>query len=242
MKTQHVTGPKSRAIIAVLALSAALCPSRTLRPPGGCGQRGETLLRNAPAATERTRVGRIAPRLASNRVHAQPPGAVARLHPQGAPASGMPGFDLPDAELDALAALMRSLNAPAAEAVVSGDSAAGKESSTARAMRHLPHGFGRRAPGWSRSVQCRNEMTAEEIRAALVEPSAQIAPGFERVTVRLKDGRTLRGFVKNRSNFDIGLQDLEGRFYSLRQEEISAIEEEKESLMSGNTTAENYGI
>ena len=37
-----------------------------------------------------------------------------RFIQKGAPATGMPPFDLPDAELDALAALVLSLNAPAA--------------------------------------------------------------------------------------------------------------------------------
>src|SRR6266545_3974481 len=40
--------------------------------------------------------------------------------------SGMPPFDLPARELDALAALVHSLNAPAAENTVPGDSAAGE--------------------------------------------------------------------------------------------------------------------
>src|SRR6266446_7740408 len=47
---------------------------------------------------------------------------------KGAPGSGMPAFDLPIGQLDALATLLHSLNAPAAEsAALSGDSAAGKQ-------------------------------------------------------------------------------------------------------------------
>ena len=46
---------------------------------------------------------------------------------KGIPGTGMPAFDLPAAELDALAALVRSLNGPAAEGVVSGDPAAGEQ-------------------------------------------------------------------------------------------------------------------
>src|ERR1041384_8251525 len=42
---------------------------------------------------------------------------------KGAPGSGMPAFDLASAELDALAALLRSLNAPAAESGPQGDAA-----------------------------------------------------------------------------------------------------------------------
>src|SRR2546429_1190047 len=43
----------------------------------------------------------------------------------GVPASGMPAFNLPPQELDALVALVRSLNAPSAESSARGDPTAG---------------------------------------------------------------------------------------------------------------------
>ena len=46
---------------------------------------------------------------------------------RGIPAAGMPGFDLPAPTLDALVALVVSLNASAAEANLPGDRAAGGE-------------------------------------------------------------------------------------------------------------------
>src|SRR5438876_315684 len=67
------------------------------------------------------------PALAGNRrVRSRSPEQLGAYIRKGAPASGMPAFDLPVDELDALAALLRSLNAPAAEAVAFGDPAAGK--------------------------------------------------------------------------------------------------------------------
>ena len=45
---------------------------------------------------------------------------------RGIPAAGMPPFDLPDAPLDAVVALIKSLNMPAADSSVPGDRAAGK--------------------------------------------------------------------------------------------------------------------
>src|SRR5437899_485678 len=45
---------------------------------------------------------------------------------KGVPRSGMPGFDLSPHELDALVALVRSLNAPSAESTVGGDPTAGE--------------------------------------------------------------------------------------------------------------------
>src|SRR5215510_13539820 len=46
---------------------------------------------------------------------------------KGIPGTGMPPFDLPASELNALAGLIRSLNGPAAETVMSGDPAAGEK-------------------------------------------------------------------------------------------------------------------
>src|SRR3954453_23452497 len=46
---------------------------------------------------------------------------------KGIPAAGMPPFPLPATALDSLVALLKSLNAPAADTTVSGDRAAGRE-------------------------------------------------------------------------------------------------------------------
>ena len=42
-------------------------------------------------------------------------------------------------------------------------------------------------------------MTVDQIREALLQPDAQITPGYELVTLRLKDGKTLRGFARSRT-------------------------------------------
>ena len=43
-------------------------------------------------------------------------------------------------------------------------------------------------------------MTVGQIREALFQPGARITPGYEVVTVQLRDGRAVRGFARNRSN------------------------------------------
>ena len=173
------------------------------------------------------------PGLAANRrVRGRSPEQLRAFIRKGAPASGMPGFDLPPEALDALAALLQSLNAPAAQAAASGDPEAGRAFFHGKgqcAACHMVSGGGR-AIGPDLS-NIGNEMTVEELRAALVEPRARMVPGFEMATVKLRNGRTIRGFVKIRSGSGIGLQDLEGQFHSVQEDEISAIEEEKESLM-----------
>ena len=74
-------------------------------------------------------------------------------------------------------------------------------------------------------------MRVDEIREAVLQPSAHITRGYQLVSVRLRDGKTLRGFARGRSKFDVQLQDLEGRFHLLQEGQILSVEEEKESPM-----------
>src|SRR5205807_272956 len=150
----------------------------------------------------------------------------------GVPASGMPAFNLPPQELDALVALVRSLNAPSAESSARGDPTAGASFFFGKGQCvscHMISGSGA-AIGPDLSNVGR-EMTVDEIQAKLVNPNSRIAPGYELANAQLRNGSTIRGFVRNRSNFDIRLQDLTGQLHLIQQGEISAITEEKQSIM-----------
>jgi PQQ-dependent dehydrogenase (methanol/ethanol family) len=150
----------------------------------------------------------------------------------GISTGGMPAFDLPADELDALAALVHSLNSPAAESTVAGDRAAGLEYFFGRgrcASCHMVDGRGK-AVGPDLSTTGL-EMRVDEIRRSLVQPSSNIAAGYGVVTVRSRDGKTVRGFARSRSNFEIVVQDLNGNFHLLPENTISAIREDAQSLM-----------
>jgi PQQ-dependent dehydrogenase (methanol/ethanol family) len=151
---------------------------------------------------------------------------------KGIPGTGMPPFDLPAPELDTLAALVRSLNGPAAESAASGDSAAGEKyffGSGRCASCHMVYGKGK--PIGPDLSNVGSDMTIGQIREALFQPSARITPGYQPVTVRLRDGGSLRGFARSRSAVDIRLQDFEGKFHLLQEDQISAIQDETHSLM-----------
>ena len=150
----------------------------------------------------------------------------------GITAAGMPPFDLPAGQLDALAALVQSLNEPAADSNVPGDAAAGEQFFFGKGQCASCHMvYGRGAPIGPDLSDIAHELTLDEIREALLNPSARITPGYELVTVRLRDGTTVRGFARGRSNFDVRLQDLNGKFHVLQKGQISSVQEEKESLM-----------
>ena len=150
----------------------------------------------------------------------------------GIPAAGMPASPLPLSELTEIAAFVHSLNAPAAESALTGDPAPGEKLFFGKgqcASCHMVQGRGKPIGPDLSNVGA--ERTAEEIRVALLEPDAQITPGYELVTVQLRNGQSVRGFARGRSNFDIRLQDLDGKFHLLEDSQIASIVEEKHSLM-----------
>ena len=140
----------------------------------------------------------------------------------GIPAAGMPAFDLPDEALDALVALVVSLNSSASETAVPGDRAAGEKFFFGKGQCGSCHMvFGGGQPLGPDLSNVGSEMTVDQIREALLQPDAEITPGYELVTVRLRDGQALRGFARSRTNFDIQLQDLTGGLHSLSLDQIS---------------------
>jgi PQQ-dependent dehydrogenase (methanol/ethanol family) len=151
---------------------------------------------------------------------------------RGIPAAGMPPFDLPASTVDALAAMVVSLNASAAETKVAGDRTAGQEFFFGQgkcASCHIVFGDG--APIGPDLSNVARDMTVDQLREALLNPGAHVAPGYGLVSLQLRDGSTLRGFVRSRTSFDIAIQDLKGRFHPLSLGRVAHITEEKASLM-----------
>ena len=150
----------------------------------------------------------------------------------GVPKSGMPAFHLPASELDALAALIHSLNSPAAENRAPGDRAAGERYFFGKgqcASCHMVDGRGS-AVGPDLS-DIAHKMAVAEIRTSLLQPSAGLTPGYQMVTVHLRDGKMVRGFARSWSNFEIVAQDLKGHFHLLQNSDVSSIDEDPQSQM-----------
>ncbi|MGH8246951.1 MAG: c-type cytochrome, partial [Gammaproteobacteria bacterium] len=173
------------------------------------------------------------PGLAGNPwVRRRSPQSLRNVIRNGIPAAGMPGFDLSAGMLDALVTMIASLNASAAKSSVPGDGAAGKQFFFGKGQCsscHLVYGQG--SPIGPDLSNVALEMTVDEIREALLQPDARIAPGYGLVSVRLRNGQTLRGFARSRTNFDLAVQDLKGAIHPLSLDEVSAITDEKRSHM-----------
>ncbi len=134
--------------------------------------------------------------------------------------------------MNVLVAFVRSLTSVAAETEVPGDATAGAAFFFGKgkcASCHMVKGRGNPlAPDLS---SIGDQRRLAEIEESLRNPSARIVPGYEVLTVTLRDGRKIRGLARNESNYDLQLQDLDGRLYLLRSEEILVRVREDKSLM-----------
>jgi putative heme-binding domain-containing protein len=144
----------------------------------------------------------------------------------------MPAFDLPPEQLDALSEFVHSLNSAAADTIVPGDPQRGRAVFFGKGgcgSCHMVSGVGS-ATGPDLS-SAGTSMTVSEIREVLAHPDRSITPGYQLVTVSLRNGSSVRGFARGRTNFDIQLQDLNGNFHLLQSEDIASVEDEQGSVM-----------
>jgi len=146
---------------------------------------------------------------------------VADLIKNGLPDSGMPAFPLPQQDLEALAAFVSGLRAPAFEHPPAGNAAAGESFFFGKgncASCHLVKGRGGvLGPDLSNLGR---ETRLARIELAMRDPGALGAPGYKLVSVRLRSGQIIRGLAKNESNYDLQLLDLDGKLHLLSREQI----------------------
>ncbi|MBY0505268.1 MAG: PQQ-binding-like beta-propeller repeat protein [Bryobacteraceae bacterium] len=170
--------------------------------------------------------------LGSARLRRRSPANLRTIITRGIPAAGMPAFPLPAATLDGLVAMIVSLNATAAEAVIPGDRAAGQAyfAGAGRcATCHLVSGAGS-AKGPDLTAVARR-LTVEQLRESLLQPGAQVVDGYRQATLQLRDGSVRRGFLRSRSDYDVTLQTPEGRLEPVSLDRVARLTEEPGSAM-----------
>jgi len=148
----------------------------------------------------------------------------------GVPGSGMPAFKLPAGEEADLIAFVHSLSAPAAEGLISGDVRAGKAFFWGKGHCGDCHTIWGRGGLMGPDLSAiGRQRTLPEIEQSMREPGA--TPGYQVVVVTLTNGRSIRGFARNESNYDLELQGLDGEFYRLQRNQIAEITREGKPLM-----------
>lgn len=153
----------------------------------------------------------------------------------GIAGADMPPTKRPDAELWEIVAFVRSLTAPAYEAPPSGNIAAGEalfwEKGQCGGCHRIRGKGGMLGPdltniGASRSV--------EKLREAIIDPDADGFRGYTGVTATLKNGQTIRGVARNRTNYSLQILDKDGKVHLLRTADLRDVQFGEHSPMPGD--------
>ncbi|MBV8819792.1 MAG: c-type cytochrome [Acidobacteriaceae bacterium] len=78
------------------------------------------------------------------------------------------------------------------------------------------------------------QRTVTQLRDGILQPDANPVPGYTAVTAVLKDGKTLSGVARNRTNYSLQLQDSSGNLHLLDMTQIRELTISKHSAMPGD--------
>ncbi len=191
--------------------------------------------------------GDRAPGLVNNRsLRTRNEAQIRDLIQSGTP-GGMPAFKLPESELQSLARWLRSLNISAFDTKPSGDAHAGEEFFFGKGQCstcHMVHGRGTvNGPDLS---DVGRKSTVRELELVLENPTSQMGihttptcPSWAFcpdqtwgvVSVKLRNGQSLRGFARGRAEHDLELQTFDGRMHFLTDKQYQEITPAKTSYM-----------
>jgi len=169
---------------------------------------------------------------ASRRLRTRSEQEIRDIVQKGTP-GGMPSFALPDAELQSIAAWVRSMNAAAFDLHPGGNIAAGETFFFGQgqcATCHAAKGRGRSIGPDLSSIG--RQATLVEITRKLKNPGAPVSENYAVVTVRQRDGKTVRGFARKETLHTLQLQTLDGRLLLFGAGEFTIVSREKVSQMS----------
>ena len=150
----------------------------------------------------------------------------------GVPGTDMPGFPLSEQQIWQLVAFTRSLTAPVAAQPTAGDVRAGSDVFWGRGGCSSCHSI--RGQGGVLGPDLTDIATlrrADQLTAAIANPSEAVPDGFRAVEATLPDGKRVKGVAKFENNYTLTILDGDGRLHFLRKKELKQIAFREGSLM-----------
>jgi cytochrome c oxidase cbb3-type subunit III len=160
-------------------------------------------------------------------------GQLFRIVQRGVPGTEMPPFDIrsQDEEIWQTLAYVKTLNAPVGgREAPTGDAANGERIFRATCTGcHIVNGRGGElGPNLSRIGSARSRATLKEkVRGT----SSIIRPGYEPVTLVMKDGQRVRGVKKNEDDWSIQIMDTGTRLQGYLKTTLAEVISDKQSVM-----------
>lgn len=163
--------------------------------------------------------------------HASNDEGLFRVITKGVPGTSMPGFSMNGREIWQIVAFVRSLSIARTGGGATGNAEAGRRLfAENRCMNcHYLNGAGA-ARGLDLS-QIGTRLTAAELRSALTEPSAEVAPEYWQWQGTTLRGETIRGSRFNEDTFSLQILDSAGKLRSVDKAALRTQSLEKRSVM-----------
>lgn len=159
-----------------------------------------------------------------------------RVISEGVPGSEMPAFQarMEDEQRWRLVAYVRSLT-PHDTAAIPGNAAAGEKLFWEKGNCGQCHRVGAKGSGLGPNLsRAGRQRSLAYLRESVVNPDAEITPGYATITVVTRDGKKIAGLDKGWDNFSARLMDLGGHYYSFQRDEVTSMQRENRSLMPSN--------
>jgi putative heme-binding domain-containing protein len=156
-----------------------------------------------------------------------------RVVSNGVPGSEMPAFDarMEDEQRWRVVSYVRSLT-PHESGPIPGDPAAGEKLFWEKGNCGQCHRVGARGSGLGPNLtRAGRQRSVTYLRESIINPNAEITPGYATITVVTRDGKKIMGLDKGLDNFSARLMDLSGHYYSFQKDDVASIQREDRSLM-----------
>ena len=157
-----------------------------------------------------------------------------RVIANGVPGTEMPGYGgprLPDEDLWRLVSYVRSV-ARQAPTNVPGNTQAGEKIFWGKGQCGQCHQVGTRGGKLGPEVtRVGRTRSLAYLREAIVDPSADITPGYNTISVVTREGKTVTGVQRGIDNFSAQFVDVAGNFYSFRKDRVRSLKREWQSMM-----------
>jgi cytochrome c oxidase cbb3-type subunit 3 len=144
----------------------------------------------------------------------------------------MPASPLPESDVRKMIAYIFSLRATAADLTVAGNVERGEQVFHGKgqcAQCHMIRGRGGLVGPDLTSIG--SERRLDDLRAALTQAKPVPPLGFKPVNFTAKDGKKVRGVVKNENNFSLQILGTDNKLHLVLRSEVSDLRYEEKSLM-----------